>query len=193
MVKKVISVLCLASFLAASSVFAEALPIGNLFKSQIKDKVPVKVYISDVVNTQAGSPITIDIFRAALEKSLNQRRSIKFQTVKTAAESDIQVSADVKYYQYLVRGPLKPSPGIETTLLDAAATMTENYVEMCVIYKVSDTKTNKLLWESGVNEYIKKNMTPEESIPLILDVVTRTFVWRCFGKATLRDSNSLAM
>lgn len=58
-----------------------------------------------------------------------------------------------------------------------------------VEYTVTDTKSGKTLWKDTVKEYIKKKMTPEESIPLIYDVVTRAFVWRCFGKANLNDSN----
>ena len=99
------------------------------------------------------------------------------------------MSAVIKKYQYSEKGPLKPTPSIGTTLLDAAATMTENYVEMVVEYTVFDTKSDKELWKDTVSEYIKKKMTAIESVPLICDVVTRTFIWKCFGKANLKDSN----
>ena len=183
MVKKLILALCIFSFIGLTAAFAQDEPIGRMFKTE-----PVKVYIKDVVNQSGQSQITPEAFKKALEQSLHQRRAIKFEIVNNAADSDIQVTAIINKYQYLVKGPLKPSPGIETTLLDAAATMSANYVEMTVDYSVTDTKSGKELWKHTVNEYIKKKMTPEESIPLIYDVVTRTFVWKCFGKAGLRDS-----
>lgn len=193
MMKKVVFVLCILSLVGLSFVLAKEETIGSLFKGKIEDKIPVKVYIKEVINQSGQSQVMPEAFTKALEKSLHQRRSIKFEVINNQAESDIQMSAVIKKYQYLVRGPLKPSPGIETTLLDAAATATQNYVEMSVEYAVVDTKTNKVLWQNTISEYIKKTMTPEESIPLIYDVVTRTFIWKCFGKANLRERNCLAM
>jgi hypothetical protein len=83
----------------------------------------------------------------------------------------------------LNRGPFNPNPGIATMLADAAATATLNYVEMAVLYTIIDAKNNKVLWSDDVKEYIKKTMTPEESIPLICDKVDRTFLSQCFGEA----------
>jgi len=169
---------------------AEENTIGWLFKEEIRDKTPVKVCVKDITNQSGQAKIATDAFKAMLEKSFHERRSIKFETVNSPAESKIQVSAVIKNYQYMEKGPLKPSIGVETTLLDAAATMTENYVEMSVDYTVTDTKTDKVLWQGNVNEYLKQKMTSEESIPLISDILARTFIWRCFGKANLRESNN---
>ena len=193
MVKKIVSAFCLIFFVGLSLSLAQEESIGSLFKNKINDKIPVKVYIKEVINQSGQNQIMMEDFKKELEQSLHQRRSIKFEVVNSPAESDIQMSVVIKSYQYLEKGPLKPSPGIETTLLDAAATMTENYVEMAVEYTVVDTKTNKLLWKGAINEYLKKKMTPEESIPLIYDVVTRTFIWKCFGKANLRERNNQVM
>ncbi len=187
MVRKLVSVFCMLFFVGLSLGLARGETIGSLFNDKINDKIAVKVYIKEVINQSGQNQIMPEIFKKELEASLHQRRSIKFEVVNSPAESDIEMSALIKSYQYLEKGPLKPSMGIETTLLDAAATMTENYVEMAVEYTVVDTKSNKALWKNTISEYIKKKMTPEESIPLIYDVVTRTFIWKCFGKANLRE------
>jgi hypothetical protein len=184
MVKKLILAFCMFSLLGLTSALAQEEPIGRMFKTE-----PVKVYIKDVVNQSGQAQITPESFKKALEQSFHKRRAIKFEIVNTPAESDIQVTTVIDKYQYLVKGPFKPSPGVDTMLLDAAATMTENYVEMTVDYSVTDTKSGKELWKSAISEYIKKKMTPEESVPLIYDTVTRTFIWKCFGKASLKTNN----
>ncbi len=163
--------------------------IGYLFKDKIEDNIPVKVYIKEVANQSGQKEIAPEAFRKELAASLHERRSIKFEVLDKAVGSDIEISAVIKNYQYMERGPFKPNPGIGTMVLEAAATATQNYAEIAVEYTVTDFKTGKTLWENTVKEYIKKNMTPEESVPLVYDAVTRAFVWKCFGKANLRNKN----
>ncbi|MFA5144265.1 MAG: hypothetical protein WC522_08925 [Candidatus Omnitrophota bacterium] len=181
MVKKLVVVFCLIAFSGLAAAFAQEEPIGRMFKTE-----PVKVYIKEIQNQSGQNTVTPEILRKALEQSLNQRRAIKFQVVKTPAESDVQIAAVITKYQYLERGPFKPNPGIGTMLLEAAATASHNYVELAVDYTVTDARGEKQLWQKTISEYIKKNMTPDESIPLICDAGTRAFVWKCFGKASLK-------
>lgn len=190
MMKRMVVLLCLLSFAGSSMGFAADEPIGWLFKKKIEDKVPVKVYIKEVVNQSGQNQVMPEVFKTELVNSLHERRSIKFEVVNTPDESDIQIAALIKSYRYMDRGPFKLSPGVDTMILDAAATMTENYVDMAVEYTVADTKSGKELWKGNINEYIKQKMTAEESTPLIYDVVARTFIWKCFGKANLRESKS---
>jgi hypothetical protein len=188
-IAKSISAFCMISFVCCAMGLASEETIGWLFKDKINDKVPVKVYIKDIVNQTGQGQITSEAFKKELEASLHERRSIRFIVVNNVSESDIQMIANIKDFKYMEKGIFKPTPGIATTLLDAVATMTENYVEMTVEYTVIDTKSDKMLWNHTINEYIKKRMTEEECIPLIYDAVTRTFVWKCFGKANLRESD----
>ena len=178
MMRRAIAVIGVAVCVGASSACAEYGPIGSSFKG----KEPVKVYIGEMANESGQSQVTPETYKKDLEQGLRNRKSLTFQIVPTAAESDIQIAAVIKQYRYLERGPLKPSIGIQTTLLDAAASATHNYAEMTVDYTVTDTKTGKALWKNTINEYLKKVMTPGESIPMISDKVTRAFIARCFGK-----------
>ena len=187
---KSVFVFCLISFTCLSLSLAAEGTIGWMFKDKINEKAPVKVYIKEIVNQSGQSQIVPEAFRKALEKSLGERRSIKFSVVNSPAESDIEITAVITNFKYLEKGIFKPSPGIGTMLLDAAATMAGNYVEMAVEYAVIDTKSDKTLWKGTISEYIKKKMTRDESIPLIYDAVTRVFIWKCFGKADLRDGHS---
>lgn len=186
MLRIAVLAVCLFCIIYPGQVFAQDDTIGHLFR----EKSPVKVYVSTVTDESENNQVSIDGFKKSLEESLNNRKAIDFDTVTNPADSDIQVAAVIKKYQYLDRGPFNPNPGIATTLIDAAATATSNYVEMEVLYTVTATKNNDLLWSDDVKEYIKKVMTPEESIPLIYDKVTRTFTTQCFGRAHEKDTVS---
>ena len=164
--------------LAAPAMAAYQKSIGRLFA----DKPDVKVYVNEVKNESGDNVATADAFHQVLISSLMNRRSMHFVIVKDPTKSDIEVSALITKFQYMDRGPLKPSPGVQTTLLDAVATATENYVEMTVDFTVTDPKSGKTLWQGDVYDYIKQVMTPSESAPLIYDRVARRFLWKCFGK-----------
>lgn len=179
MAKKAISTICMFCLMYLGQAHAESTAIGHLFEG----KSPVKAHISSVTNESGQNQISVENFKKTLEDSLNNRKAMDFDVVNDPAVCDVELAAVIKKYQYLEKGPFKPSPGIATMLADAAATATSNYVEMEVLYTITDAKTGKILWTDDVNEYIKKAMTPEESIPLIYDKVTRTFISQCFGQA----------
>jgi len=156
---------------------------GSL-SSLVNSKRPIKVFLKDFVNESGQNQIKPEDFKAAVEKSMLNRKSVKFEIVKDPAASDVQVSAVIKKYEYLVRGPLRLTPSTGTAVLDMAATATQNFVEMYAQFIVTDTKTNNILWNDKISEYKKKIMTPGESIPIIYDKVARTFLWKSFGKPT---------
>ena len=175
--------LCLAAaiitlFLSQSIAMADG---GNLWRLA-GQKGSIKIFIHEPDNESGQSRVIRDVFKKALESALVNRKSVKFEIVKTPEESDVQIFSLIKSFQYMEKGPLKPTPGIGTTLLDAAATMTENYVEMAAEFVVKQTATGVILWKDVLTPYIKKKMEPEESVPLISDKIAGHFVWKCFGK-----------
>lgn len=177
MLKKVILAICLLSFTGFLPVFAQQKPLGLLFR----DKQPIKAYIKEVINESDEDQVSTEAFKESLRQSLLDRKLVKFEIADNPAQSDIQISIVIKEYQYLERGPLKPIPGL-SIIFDAAASLTENYVKMAAEYTVVDTESDKILWHGIVTESLKKSMTPEESIPLICNKLSRTFVWKCFGR-----------
>lgn len=148
----------------------------------VNSKSPIKVYLSDFTNDCGEKDIKPEEFKAEVEKAMLNRKSVKFEIVKDPAVSDVQVSCSILKCQYLERGPFKPSIGLETMALDAAATMTLNYVEMFNKFTITDTKSGKVLWQDEINEYVKRKMTPEQSLLVIYDKTARVFLWKSFGK-----------
>lgn len=148
----------------------------------VNSKSPIKVYLSDFTNESGKDEIKAEEFKAEVEKAMLNRKSVKFEIVKDPAVSDVQVSCSILKCQYLERGPFKPSIGLETMALDAAATMTLNYVEMLNKFTILDTKSGRILWQDEINEYVKRKMTPEQSLLVIYDKTARVFLWKSFGK-----------
>jgi hypothetical protein len=178
MVKKLCFFAVIASLFFSQSA---AIAAGELWRIAGDDNA-IKVFISDPINESGQGQIIPDSFKKALETALANRKSIKFELVKTQAECEVQVSSIIKKFMYMEKGPMKPTPGIGTTLLDAAASMTQNYAEMTVSFIVTNPKTGGLLWSDTLNPYVKKKMAPEESISLICAKVASDFAWKCFGK-----------
>lgn len=150
--------------------------------AKLKNQEPVKVYLGDFPCKVTQSGVTSEAYKKFLQDALVQRKSLKFSPVNNPAESLIQITGSVKSYQYLERGPLKVTPSAGMTALDAVQTATCNYAEMEADYVVTNTKTGEVLWKDTLNVYLKKVMTPAESIPLIYDKITKSFIKNCFGK-----------
>src|SRR3989338_8830479 len=115
-----------ALFLMQSSALAEVTNIVTL----VKHNDVIRAYITGFTNESGQGHIRTDDFKKAVEKALSERKAVKFEIVNDPANSDVQISGVIKKYQYLDRGPMKFSPGLETMALDAAASATLNYVEM---------------------------------------------------------------
>lgn len=179
MIKKIVIVSLIILCQSSAALCSTEGALGAYFKN----KDVVKVYVKDISNASGETLITGEDFKAILETSLLNRRAMTFKMVGTAADSDIQILATIEKFRYLERGPLKPTVGFGTSLLDAAASATMNYAEMGVVFTVLSTKTGEVLWKDGVESYLKKMMTPAESVPMISNKVTREFIWRCFGRA----------
>jgi hypothetical protein len=176
--RNVCFVLAIISILFAhSTAHAES---GTLWKLADRTGV-IKVFVYQPIN-ESGQGFIADSLKKAIESALRNRKSVKFQVVETPAESDVEVEILIKKFMYMERGPLKPTPSIGTTLLDAAATVTENYAEVTADFIVKEAKTGTILWKDILNPYLKRKMQPMESIPLISDKVASHFVWKCFGK-----------
>ncbi|MDD5495656.1 MAG: hypothetical protein PHP46_00980 [Candidatus Omnitrophica bacterium] len=178
MVNRIAVVIFLLCMVVQCAFCATEEPIGSMYQ----DKMPVKVYIKGFTDESGNKLISSESFKKAIEDGLLNRKSMTFKIVDDPAQSAIQISGVIKRYQYLERGPIKLSVGVGTLIADAAATATMNYADMVVDFTVTDTKTNKVVWNDTIESYIKKIMTPEQSVPFVYGKMTREFLWKCLGK-----------
>jgi len=169
---------CFLLSVGTCTLFAEPGNVALLYKNTS----PIKVYLGEFKNTSGQDAVTPEMLKKEIEKSLLNRRSVRFSVVTNPAESDVQVTGEIKIFKYLEKGPLKITPSAGGIVLDAAVTMVTNYVELEVAFDVIDTKSGASVWKDVNNLYDKKILKREESIPHICDKMARHFVSECFGK-----------
>lgn len=146
----------------------------------VKDNSPVKVFVAGFVNESGQNQILPEEFKVSFENTLLNRKSVSFMVVNNINESDVRISGIIKKYLYSKTDPITTYASPSGLLLDAVTT--ENYCEMNVEFTVTDTRAAKVVWKKEVSTFIKRTMTPDESIPLIYDKVSRNFLWKSFGK-----------
>lgn len=178
MFKRLLCITIVAAFIAVTATAAMA-EKANPTPYLKGDKV-VKVYVKDIVNESGDNRVSAEAFKKVFEQSLLNRKSIKYEITKSPEDSEVQISGVIKKYQYAEKDPVKISPSAASIALDAVTT--ENYVEMTVDFTITDTAKNKVIWKEEVYDFVKHTMTPEESLPIIYDKVSRTFMWKSFGK-----------
>lgn len=178
MLKKVsFTALIAALLLAGSLATAVESDLSNLAKS----KSPLKVYVNGFTDESGENLVIPEDFKKALEVALTNRKSVKFEITASRDSGDVEISGIIRKFRYLERGPMKVSPSAGGMLLDAMATATHNYVEMNTRFTVTDIKTGRLLWDNTIEVYAKKKMSPDESVPVIYDKISRVFLSECFG------------
>lgn len=142
-------------------------------------KHPIKVFLGEFTNTSDQVQIAPDLFRKEIEKAFAERKSVSFAIVKSPQESDVQVSAAIKSYQYMEKDPVKPSLSV---IMALDAVTSENYAELSAEFTVVNTATGGVALKENLTGFVKRMMTPAESVPLVYDKLARKFVADTFGK-----------
>jgi len=177
MVRNILA-LIVAAVLACGQVTAIA--ADNGLAGLVNSKKVIKAFVGDFTDQSGDKAVSTADFKKAVEKALLDRKSVKFELAKAPMESDVLISGVIKKYEYLKNDPITSYGGSGTFIIDAVTT--ENYVRMDVEFKVADPKTGGVVWQNEVTTFIKRMMTPAESIPLIYEKVSRTFLAKSFGK-----------
>lgn len=142
-------------------------------------KRPIKVFLGEFTNTSDQAQVAPDAFRKEVEKALTERKSVSFAIVKSAPESDVQVSAAIKGYQYMEKDPVKPSLSV---IMALDAVTSENYAELSAEFTVVNTATGVVAMKEDLTGFAKRMMTPADSLPLVYEKLARKFVADTFGK-----------
>jgi hypothetical protein len=146
----------------------------------INNRDTIRVYLDGFTNESGQDRIRADVFKKAVEKAMVNRKAVSFDVVSAPESSDVRVSCAITKYLYSKTDPVTSYGGPLALALDAATT--ENYVEMTADFTVTETGTGKILWKDSVKSFLKHTMTPEESVPMIYEKLSRDFLWKSFGK-----------
>ena len=142
-------------------------------------KQPIKVFVKDFSNESGQAQVSAADFKKEVEKAFVGRKSVSFVLAKSPQESDVVVSAVIRGYKYMDKDPIKPSINV---IMALDAVTIENYAELSADFTVTDSKTGSVLWQENVESYVKKTMTPAESLPMVYNKLARHFVAKAFGK-----------
>jgi hypothetical protein len=167
----------------AVSALCFALMASNGYCNELTDMAltrhPIKVFLGEFSNASGKAEIAPDMFRKEVEKALTERKSVSFAIVKNPKESDVQISAAIKGYQYMEKDPVKPSLSV---IMAIDAVTSENYAELSAEFTVVNTATGGVALKEDITGFVKRMMTPAESVPLVYDKLARKFVADSFGK-----------
>jgi len=157
----------------------------NLYE-ELSSKDEVKVYISKILDSaHAGTADEVSL-KQKLEEALTARKTINFKIVSSPGEADFKLDCDIKEFVWMEEDPIDDVHGIGPAILDVA--IKQNYVRMQIDFAVTDTKTNKEVWQRLLKTTITKpDMDAAASIPLANEGIVKIFIRECFNKPSGND------
>jgi hypothetical protein len=149
----------------------------NLFRK----KAETRVYIPPIENLSGGNKADAAGLARELKDALRKRKSIRFDIVEREEDSDIIIDCRLLSFYWTEDDPIDLIMGTYAIAYDLITT--ENYAFQEVKFAVIHTKKNKVLWKERLKiDLTRKDMTEEQSIPLINKKTVKTFIRDCFSK-----------
>lgn len=145
-----------------------------------KDGQHIRVFLKEFSNESGQTQISPEDFKNSFETAMLRRKAVTFDIAKNADASDIQISCAIKKYLYSKTDPITSFGNSALVILDAITI--ENYAELTGEFTVVGTKTGKVIWKDSVKAFVKRTMTPKESMPLVCEKLSRAFLTKSFGK-----------
>jgi len=153
---------------------------GNLYNQFYKKRV-VKVYLPDIENLSAGNKVDAAGLKEDLKQALKNRRSIRFKVVEEKSAADIVIDCNLTAFYWASEDPIDMVFGTAGIIYDTITI--ENYAYQEAVFTVTDAKSDKKLWQKTLKiDLTRKNMTEQESVPLINKKTVKIFMRDCFSK-----------
>ncbi len=172
-------------FVLAGSTYGLCRDKPNLY-NLFRKKAETRVYIPPIENLSGGNKAGVACLARELKDALRKRRSIRFDIVEREEDSDIIIDCSLLSFCWSKDDPLDLIMGTYAIAYDLITT--ENYAFQEVKFTVTNTKKNKVLWGERLKiDLTRKDMTEDESIPLINKKTVKTFMRDCFSKNRIKD------
>lgn len=141
----------------------------------------VAIHVAEPVDKSKEPKADLPGLKAALEKALTERKSVRFavQPVETGAR--LRVNAEVTETIWLKDDPIDMLMGVGGTAMDAA--VVEHYARMQAVFTVTDVKSGRALWSEDLKATITSNDVTEANFKQkINERMAEVFVIAAFGK-----------
>ena len=153
---------------------------GNLYYELYK-RPSVATFISDIKDSTQEQVVDTADLKQRLRDGLAARKSITFSFVDDPAVADIIISCDVQKLIWSKDDPIDMIYATGALVYDLLTN--ENYAYMEALFSVADATTGGSLWQKRLKiDLTKKEMTQQESLPLINEKAVKIFIRDCFSK-----------
>lgn len=172
--KKILLAVLAFSFVLSGTSYAATL------YQQLSGK-KVKVYVAQPIDSASNKKTDLAGLKTSLENALKERKSISFEVMGAPEEADYTIDTDVQEFFWTPNDPVDMIGGLSMAAADAA--LIQDYVRMQAIFTVKEVKSGREAWKDTLLSTVTKSgMSEEQSIPLINEDMSATFVKTAFGK-----------
>ena len=169
--------LLFCSFFAFFASTAAAEP--NPLYEELSRGKEIKVFVK-FPGDSGASKLDAQRFKAAVEKALMARKSIRFNVVSTESEARLVIDSDIKGFLFSLTDPLDMLVGVVMAAMDAAKVDHFASAEIRFIVREASGKTR---WEEVVHASLTdEKFTEIEAREKILDRAADVFIRSAFGK-----------
>jgi len=153
---------------------------GNLYE-MLSERTMVKTYVAPVTDSTGEGRADVRSLRETIESFMMARMTINFNIVQEASSSDIIIGCDVVEYFWTDKDPIDNITGTVAVAWDAINR--QNYARMTAVFTVMDAKTKDILWKKKIKATITDEfMTPDESVKMVNERITKIFMRDAFSK-----------
>jgi hypothetical protein len=171
-------------FLSAVLVFSFALMTGTCYAATLYQQLAgkkVKVYVSAPIDNATNKKADLAGLKTALENALKERKSISFEIVGSPEAADYTIDTSVTEFFWTPNDPVDMIGGLSMAAADAA--LIQDYVRMQALFTIKEVKNGSEVWKDTLLSTVTKTgMSEEQSVPLINEDMSATFVKTAFGK-----------
>jgi hypothetical protein len=179
MTKFIPAVLALSIFFSTGSAFSASLYDTYSRKGQ------VKVFVEIPTDKTEKKLVKSDALKAAIEKALKERQSVRFDVMRSADGSELVVDTEITEFYWTNHDPVDMIMGVGGTAMDIARV--ECYARLTANFKVRDGKSGATLWSDKLKATITKpDMSETQSLELIDDDMAKVLMKEAFGKKRRR-------
>ncbi len=177
----ILSVIVSVLILSTDGICRNKPNLYNLYRK----KAETKVYVLPIEDLTNGNKSDAECLTRELKDALKRRKSVKFGIVEKEEDSDIIIGCDLMSFHWREDDPIDFIMGTYGIVYDLVTN--ENYAFQDVMFTVTHTKKNRVLWRERLKiDLTRANMTQEQSIPLINKKTAKIFIRDCFGKNHVR-------
>lgn len=154
---------------------------SNLYGYLSKQSQPIRLYVEDIQQKESALQVDSAAFKTDLEKTLQERKSIRFAVVKTSEEADLILRVAIHDYYWTDDDPIEPLTSLPMMAYDAVTK--EKYARLRAKFVVLDAKRDRVIWSELVKSTVSDaHMSEQEGSVRAHQELIQHFIRFAFSK-----------